>query len=538
MELLLPLITDLFSNVKIIAIGGGDNVKSLISKLKQKNPNFIWSGALPPEWSLYMMKNAKEYLFSCGLSNLTEMFLYRGDGLGLLAQNYSQHLQIRKFKNMSRNWQAIDYSDLNKKLRLNEFLPEEEGVKEIQKFMKIFIDQPEYQEIFVKKVKCYFLLSSQDKKIELVDSLDISKSNGAEEVASILHRDLYPDEYLHKWLSSTRGDGLFESIHKLSLKDFIDYKLSNVYPILPNIIELKLKNNYNNIWILDRDNRLSSIDVITGGPCICYTKGDLSKITLQDIIDILMPMVLAKIHHSKLVLVFSSYESLLEDDFSNFEYQQKYLNMFEKMNDLIIFYAEKMNFSKEDIFFINTTDFGISENLDAVGNLFLEKNQLSTLMNLYTFNSSDDVQQGKERLRIYLRNISMYTTPFIEYVIGKPITSLAVVENSRQILAIQKGFELSRAYGYQGINAHFAYIATPGLTGLEMANSGKSKQILLGDTEEEIREKFSKKMPLNVGEYFLNLFPKAIRDHFDLSGNSIDQVVKLFQITKEVLNND
>ena len=63
-------------------------------------------------------------------------------------------------------------------------------------------------------------------------------------------------------------------------------------------------------------------------------------------------------------------------------------------------------------------------------------------------------------LKVYLRNITMYTPQFISKCIDEDISSLAVVENSTQLKAVIKGFKLSRHKGFKGFLGHFAYLAT------------------------------------------------------------------------------
>jgi hypothetical protein len=153
-DLVLRTMQELIDFRPVVCIGGGSTVKGLTSIFT--NNRVCWSGGVSPHMARRLVQKADDYLLSCGLASLVELATYRSDGFGLPSQNYSQHLQIRAFRQILDGWQAFDWCDSSLQLNLAPYLPESDGVARIKDAVSTFVEQRSLQEEFSKRLLTYF----------------------------------------------------------------------------------------------------------------------------------------------------------------------------------------------------------------------------------------------------------------------------------------------------------------------------------------------------------------------------------------------
>ena len=153
LNLLLPAIRKVKKQMTVLVIGGGDTLRDIRESKNEPFENGVWIGTVPPEWALYLVANASNYLLSCGLSSLIEMGLYSRNGFGLPSQNYSQHCQIKKFRDLYKNWESFDYYDYNKEFVVPDFIPEKDGVRIVQQSFIDFVENENAKDYFQQKVE-------------------------------------------------------------------------------------------------------------------------------------------------------------------------------------------------------------------------------------------------------------------------------------------------------------------------------------------------------------------------------------------------
>lgn len=527
----------------VLVIGGGDTLRDIRESKNEPFENGVWIGTVPPEWALYLVANASNYFLSCGLSSLIEMGLYGRNGFGLPSQNYSQHCQIKKFRDLYKNWESFDYYDYNKEFVVPDFIPEKDGVRIVQQSFIDFVENENAKDYFQQKVEAY--LEKSEKAIQISEELHMNCRDGAQEIADILYKDLFKDNYRKIIFAENKnGDtSLFRALYKNSVEEFVQSIEGDCNIAPPRLLEKGLENGNNNVWLLDKQTKdiPNSINVVTGGPCICYCEGDQNRLSLQDLIDIISPILAAKTWDSKLVFVLTTYEASMQiESDSGLICNNKYLELSRKVKNFIYDFANKINFDKDKIYFVDTGSDKASKILEEESQAYIEYDSLEKLNDLYYFKSIEYGEPPIKEdffLKVYLRNITMYTPQFISKCIDEDISSLAVVENSTQLKAVIKGFKLSRHKGFKGFLGHFAYLATPGITGIEMARSEPNKCIFLGDTLEEIQTKLKTKMRTCIKNYYESFWPKDMKENFFGYEDDISkQIWNFFNMVKDSMS--
>ncbi len=538
---LIPAIREKYADDQIFVIGGGQILKELRNNADYCRDKHMWMGSVPNEWALYLVAHAVDYFLSCGLSSLIEMGLSRKNGFGLPSQNSSQHMQIKKFRQLYDGWSGFEYKDYDSKYDLPDYVPEKTGVRIIHEAFHAFCSYNDFQKLFVQKVSRY--LNSENKDFSVDRKLNMTDISGADEIADLLFSDLHRNDY-ENYAFAFKADedaGLFRAEYKCSVEEFVDTikESSVVYP--SRIIDMPLSNGYNNVWIVNRAVALipPQIDIITGGPCICYCEADEGRLSLQDIMDTTMTVLAAKAWSTDLYLVYTSHEA------SNQAVENKKLFCFEsydklavRIKEYIFKITELIGYYADRIHFVNTSEERARTILDKLFKDYIQKYDKCKLNDLYYFKSKELGEPPVKEdffLDIYVRNIMMYTPEFFAEYIGRNIESLAVIENQTQSKAIIEGFRYSRNNGYDKFLGHFSFLPFPGITGMEMAHSEEDKGIYLTDSLEEIRKKVSSRMHSFTKQYYLNYLPNEIKAKFHNDDISLS-IYEFLNLCKEYMD--
>lgn len=237
LNLLLPAIRKVKKQMTVLVIGGGDTLRDIRESKNEPFENGVWIGTVPPEWALYLVANASNYFLSCGLSSLIEMGLYSRNGFGLPSQNYSQHCQIKKFRDLYKNWESFDYYDYNKEFVVPDFIPEKDGVRIVQQSFIDFVENENAKDYFQQKVEAY--LEKSEKAIQISEELHMNCRDGAQEIADILYKDLFKDNYRKIIFAENKnGDtSLFRALYKNSVEEFVQSIEGDCNIVPPRLLE-------------------------------------------------------------------------------------------------------------------------------------------------------------------------------------------------------------------------------------------------------------------------------------------------------------
>ena len=98
---------------------------------------------------------------------------------------------------------------------------------------------------------------------------------------------------------------------------------------------------------------------------------------------------------------------------------------------------------------------------------------------------------------------------------------------------------LAGEIGYKGFMGNYTYLATPGITGIEMARSNPDKCIYLGNSYEEIAVKLDAKIRTFIKKYYENFWPKILKEDFLGEENNVSkQIYNFFDYVKETMKKD
>lgn len=502
---IIPLVQEKLGDIDVIVIGGGEYIQNNSEEIKKISKNVKFAGSVEQKFAKYLIKNAKYCFVSPGLSNLFEVCFYKKYSFGLPAQNYSQYLQMKKFRNIIQNWSSIDYTNIDKKYSIPEFLPEEEGVRRIEKHKVEVLESEKFSACFKERIEKY--LTSENE--EVVHRLNLCNT-GAAEIASVLFKNLNKEE--NKLLLTSRVDNnnnLFKSIYNTCLEDVIREMDIPVNVFSTRFVDRELENAINNVWITPNKGLNNNIEVITGGPCICYSEGELKKFSLQDIIDILYLVIAAKVWDCKLLFVLTTYESGIQLHFTQEQLDKKYNEVKNAVKNLVFNFADEVGVKRNKIVFADSSENRIKDIITTEAERYKTQNDVKNLIDIYNFKQQRDVVQDKDPIffEVYARNISMYTANFVSQCMGETVNSYAVVENSTQLKAVQTGFDYSLKSGYKGFLAHYVYLPVTSTSSIEMNHAEMHKGIYLFDTLEEIKNKLDVSMKKCNKEYYENLWP-------------------------------
>ncbi|WP_240420350.1 hypothetical protein [Paenibacillus periandrae] len=268
-----------------------------------------------------------------------------------------------------------------------------------------------------------------------------------------------------------------------------------------------------------KENDIDKNCIIIGGPCICYCQANISKINIQDIVDIIYPLLTAKQMGSKCLIYFQIKESV-DQQIAIDHYHSavdSWNTLFEKLTLLTKHIMSLLGMSDKEVSIISTAEPRIDEiitnilSLDEVNRHLTEE----ILYGLYSINNTGSHPMGNEfeklLLEVYKRNIISYLPVTINKILDlREDVDVLVVENCTQIKTSYRASELHRAvFKTNSEISHLAYISTPGLNGYEMNQSYPRHQIRL-ETEDAYILKNLNRSSEGVKSYYSNIFPENL----------------------------
>jgi uncharacterized protein YnzC (UPF0291/DUF896 family) len=541
-----PTVTDILiktirkwnESVKIIIIGGGQWINE---KSKEcNNDQNIFYGTVSQCWSYFLSKKSDKCFLSCGLSNIVEALSFNKNFFGLPSQNYSQHIQIKRFRANLKNWHFYEYFLDKTDYNVPPFIPEKEGVKRIKDIIDKFCCDQGMNQTFVNKIEKY--LNDNSGKSYSLNDIKYKNTNGIESICAEIKKEIDQCQEAPLSHSPDGNDSLFRWMYKQSFKSVLE-KLENVTIIKDKGNDRRINGNFNNTWVIAGSERIpEEIDVITGGPCICFTDGYIRNISLQDVFDILMLTFAAKIFNSKrLIYINTSYESNIQiEDEVDYQKKDRYKELTKAMKKILFSICDKIGYDSHKVTFIDTQEEKNSLILSDLSKKFLNNVEKEKLKGIYDFKIREAVPINNVWAEIYSRNLIMYNPQFFEKILNSSVNSVIVVENSTQMKAIQIAFQYALSQHYKGFLGQYCYLATPGLSGIEMARSSPDKKITLNDTLDDINMKISNAKSSKVIEYFNDFIPDCFYSILPDDAKTLNTgklIYEIISMFKRLLNN-
>ncbi|MDC9603484.1 hypothetical protein [Xenorhabdus griffiniae] len=245
------------------------------------------------------------------------------------------------------------------------------------------------------------------------------------------------------------------------------------------------------------------VQYVLGGSCICYAKGVPARLSLQDLIDSVLPAIIASQHNAPVYLYFQSYEAIMMADLLHFDPQQANHNtMREWLEAGIVYTLAQLNIPLPPIYWVDTSEDKIRQHIDQWIPHIKTVLPTSMLYGLYAKKPDATYPQGTDEeqmmLDVYYRNITLYTPEFLSTALEISPEQTLFVENTTQQKAIQIYYHATG----QNCNV-LLYPPPPNTQGKEMCLGNSNHKIELRLTEKQIMHRAAK---IGHDEYYQTVF--------------------------------
>ncbi|MBF0313336.1 MAG: hypothetical protein HQK52_07965 [Oligoflexia bacterium] len=270
-----------------------------------------------------------------------------------------------------------------------------------------------------------------------------------------------------------------------------------------------------------------SADLIAGGPCVCFAKGNPLRLQLQDLVDCLIPAMVASIFNKPLMLYIQTYESDLMKDVMSFDpTSADYKTMIEYLKNGINALLTKTGHSLPKIIIADTGNGQFKSIVNEISLSLKNCIEESELYGLYGIEKSSDYPYGTiekdQMIEVYYRNISLYHPLFFQQIIGEE-KKVLLVENLTQQRAINLVIKKTMATNIQSVH----YLPAPNRQGKEMCMGNRNHKIELRSTELQIK---SRAVPSHESKELFNNYYRSL-----FGDLSISEVMKLWKQSNQLL---
>ncbi|MDR0217461.1 MAG: hypothetical protein LBI71_01005 [Enterobacteriaceae bacterium] len=231
---------------------------------------------------------------------------------------------------------------------------------------------------------------------------------------------------------------------------------------------------------------------VLGGSCICYAKGVPARLSLQDLLDSVLPAIIASQHNAPVYLYFQSHEAIMMADLLHFDPQQaNHKTMREWLEAGIVYTLNQLNIPLPPIYWVDTSEDKIRRHIEQWVPHIKTVLPASMLYGLYAKKPDATYPQGtgeeKMILGVYYRNITLYTPEFLSTALDIPSGQALFVENTTQQKAIQIYYHAT------GQNCDMLlYTPAPNTQGKEMCLGNSNHKIELRLTAKQIMQRAAK----------------------------------------------
>ncbi|MDX7991412.1 hypothetical protein [Xenorhabdus littoralis] len=245
------------------------------------------------------------------------------------------------------------------------------------------------------------------------------------------------------------------------------------------------------------------VQYVLGGSCICYAKGVPARLSLQDLIDSVLPAIIAAYHNVPVYLYFQSHEAIMMADLLHFDPQLANHKMMREWLEAGIAYTlEELNIPLPPIYWVDTSENGLHQHIDRLIPHIKAILPATSLYGLYAKNPDATYPQGTDEeqmmLDVYYRNITLYTSEFLSEVLGVNPEQALFVENTTQQKAIQIYYHATE----QNCSA-LLYPPAPNTQGKEMCLGNSNHKIELRHTAKQIMHRAAR---IGHDDYYQSIF--------------------------------
>ncbi|RAY97132.1 hypothetical protein DP187_21775 [Enterobacter cloacae] len=235
-----------------------------------------------------------------------------------------------------------------------------------------------------------------------------------------------------------------------------------------------------------------SLQGVLGGSCICYAKGNPARLSLQDLIDSLLPTLVAAREQCPVWLYFQSFEAIMMADLLHYDAQQAdYTTMREWLEKGIRLCLSKLDITPPPIHWIDTAMPVVHDRLDQHTALLRKMLPPARLWGLYSQKDGaiypKDTPEEQIMLDVYYRNIALYTPGFLSATLDCNPQQVLFVENTTQKKAIEIYYKQTK-----GTVGMMLYPPTPNAHGKEMCLGNNNHKIELRHSSAQIEHRASR----------------------------------------------
>lgn len=228
---------------------------------------------------------------------------------------------------------------------------------------------------------------------------------------------------------------------------------------------------------------------VAGGSCVCFAKGNPLRLTLQDLVDNLVPCLAAVELGVPAVLYFQSHEALLMADVLHFDpVQAEHATMRSHLECGLRTILAARGIAAPAIQWVDTAEAAVRAALDHHAALLKEWIPREALYGLYGAVQKGDYPRGTPEeellIEVYYRNLALYTRDFL-VDIGLPLAPAQgwlALENEGQ----GRAMALAGLGSSDALTVRATFPVTPNRQLKEMCLGNANHKIELRSTDTQI----------------------------------------------------
>ncbi|WP_156523156.1 hypothetical protein [Bordetella ansorpii] len=229
------------------------------------------------------------------------------------------------------------------------------------------------------------------------------------------------------------------------------------------------------------------VRAVLGGPCICYAKGNPARLSIQDLIDSLVPAVIAARHGCPVCLYFQSAEAVLMASTLHFDPSKAdHETMLRWLEDGLCLALEALGVDTPPIYWIDTAAPAFERLVDDLVLGIKAVLAPTDLWGLYAKVPGVTYPCGQPEeavmVEVYYRNIALYSPSFLTRAFNLAPDRVLFVENTTQ----RKAIDILHRKAGLARPAMLLYPPAPNTQGKEMCQGNRNHTIELRHTDQQL----------------------------------------------------
>lgn len=250
---------------------------------------------------------------------------------------------------------------------------------------------------------------------------------------------------------------------------------------------ISIPHGLEDICVLKKVSEVSKDPVFCGGPCICFSKGNPYRLTVQDLVDCVIPAKFAVENEARCLIYFQSYESVMMKDVI---FPDRNLVDYKLMKTLLEMGLRVLLGDDiiSRIIWVDTSEPYVKDLIDKYESLIKVAMPRGELYGLYSVKEGSypmGTPEENTMIEIYYRNLTLHSAEFLKHFIGG--SEAFFTENSSQAKAVKKVVD-----SFHQKAGYFLYQASMNRKNVEMN---------LGNRNHKIDLRCSKDQLLNRGSF-------------------------------------